>query len=436
MDPRRFDALSKVVGMEIDRRRMLAGLLAGLGGLLGTEQSQGKPTRTKHRRRADGQKPKKQSRHTGKHRDKREGKQRHAGAEAQGQRNDACAHFCASVFPPGPRRGACVSDAARGAGPCVECGPASESTLTFCRGACVDTDTDPDHCGGCDAPCLASESCRGGDCVPCVAPRATCQAPDICCQDQSGPLTCNPTFIDDGESRCCRGLGGPCNDALDCCANGGSCPGPNSVCGGAGAGCETASQCVSGVCHNHQCVPCVAPGTTCQNPTDCCPDANEPENGALTCGPTVANDGQSHCCRGLGGACSSAFECCAGGGSCPGPNSVCGGNGAGCETPAQCVSGVCHNGQCVACVTAGTTCQASTDCCPDANEPLTCNPTAAGDGQSHCCRGLGGSCQDSFECCAGGGTCPPTGGVCGGAGASCENPSHCFSGTCEGGVCA
>jgi hypothetical protein len=37
------------------------------------------------------------------------------------QGNSECAHFCNEVFPPGPERGKCKSDAAHGIGLCIEC---------------------------------------------------------------------------------------------------------------------------------------------------------------------------------------------------------------------------------------------------------------------------------------------------------------------------
>lgn len=37
--------------------------------------------------------------------------------------------------------------------------------LTLCDGACVDTSSDPAHCGGCGTICEQGASCSGGDCV-------------------------------------------------------------------------------------------------------------------------------------------------------------------------------------------------------------------------------------------------------------------------------
>lgn len=53
---------------------------------------------------------------------------------------------------------------------------------TTCGGACVDTQTDAAHCGGCDMPCGDGETCEGGTCVapdPCArAPLENCDASD------------------------------------------------------------------------------------------------------------------------------------------------------------------------------------------------------------------------------------------------------------------
>src|SRR5688500_3296389 len=42
--------------------------------------------------------------------------------------------------------------------------------LVACGDACVDTRTDAAHCGACDTPCGAGESCVAGACEACVAP--------------------------------------------------------------------------------------------------------------------------------------------------------------------------------------------------------------------------------------------------------------------------
>jgi glucose/arabinose dehydrogenase len=48
------------------------------------------------------------------------------------------------------------------AGPCMD---------TVCGSLCVDVQTNPDHCGGCDSPCGVAQACSGGTCGD-VAPTA------------------------------------------------------------------------------------------------------------------------------------------------------------------------------------------------------------------------------------------------------------------------
>ena len=49
---------------------------------------------------------------------------------------------------------------------------------TECGGGCVDTSSDERHCGGCDAACDPSETCTDGSCVAGPPPpSATCEAP-------------------------------------------------------------------------------------------------------------------------------------------------------------------------------------------------------------------------------------------------------------------
>jgi len=42
--------------------------------------------------------------------------------------------------------------------------------LTSCGGTCVDTSTDPSHCGGCGTVCPSGEPCSGGTCKSTSAP--------------------------------------------------------------------------------------------------------------------------------------------------------------------------------------------------------------------------------------------------------------------------
>lgn len=71
-----------------------------------------------------------------------------------------------------------------------------------CAGACVDVMGDPDHCGGCDAPCAPGESCQQGACVAACDPGLT--ACDGACVD----LTVDPEH--------CGGCDLACDPGLSC----------------------------------------------------------------------------------------------------------------------------------------------------------------------------------------------------------------------------
>lgn len=133
--------------------------------------------------------------------------------------------------------------------------------LDACGGACVDTKTDPGHCGHCNAPCAPGEACNGGKCgAPATSqaceqrglascdgscldlardPRScgkcgrVCHAGELCadgvCRDYASLAPCTqcpcPMVCDQGSS-------------VACCATGpGGIPGPFCVAGGPGEPC-------------------------------------------------------------------------------------------------------------------------------------------------------------------------------------------------------
>jgi hypothetical protein len=126
MDPQRFDDLARVLATRTTRRRVLRGITGTLAGL-GLVSAVGQV----------------------------------ASADSQ---ND-CATFCRQL-PPGPARGACVSDAAHGLGQCYDCGPGAPagSTAVLCDDSCVDTQTDAGNCGECGNACPAGVPCINGAC--------------------------------------------------------------------------------------------------------------------------------------------------------------------------------------------------------------------------------------------------------------------------------
>jgi hypothetical protein len=106
--------------------------------------------------------------------------------------NSDCAHFCNSIYPPGPARGKCKSDGAHHQGLCTELCPSAAVCVSFCDAAdtcgCVPTTEafsfchqgiscfDAQSCtssSDCppDRPVCASTCCPGNICVPaCNAP--------------------------------------------------------------------------------------------------------------------------------------------------------------------------------------------------------------------------------------------------------------------------
>ena len=60
---------------------------------------------------------------------------------------------------------ACDADEQCEAGECVF-DDGCKGPTTLCAGECVDTDTSVDHCGDCDDPCAPFESCADGHCEP------------------------------------------------------------------------------------------------------------------------------------------------------------------------------------------------------------------------------------------------------------------------------
>lgn len=94
-----------------------------------------------------------------------------AWAADPGGGNSAAAHFCNTVFPPGPDRGRCVQLASQGTGPFVEC---AGNPARFCGGACCPFPEEiccPGQPGRCGIPlggsgCGSSSSlCCSGVCV-------------------------------------------------------------------------------------------------------------------------------------------------------------------------------------------------------------------------------------------------------------------------------
>ncbi len=124
------------------------------------------------------------------------------------------------------------------------------SGLTTCGWGlmyCVDTNTDPYHCGGCGNLCA---ECANGTCAACQQHEMSC---DGVCADPSGEANCgacgnacapNERCVGETEFRCAACPAGQlqCNGDCTNVAN------DNRHCGACGKECEAGSNCVEGQC--------------------------------------------------------------------------------------------------------------------------------------------------------------------------------------------
>jgi hypothetical protein len=146
---------------------------------------------------------------------------------AWGQGNSNGAQFCTSVYPPGPARGQCISDAAHGRGLCYECGPASTTGQQVCG-----VSTGRPFC------CPSGQECSDGICCPpglsnsdgTCCPIGWSNSNGICCPQglvNTGGICC-PDGDYNAAGICCPiGLvntGGICCPEGDYNANGICCP--------------------------------------------------------------------------------------------------------------------------------------------------------------------------------------------------------------------
>lgn len=133
----------------------------------------------------------------------------------------------------------------------VDTGPGCGRGELECGGLCVDPDTDPDHCGGCDVACAPGELCSLGACKSMCDPGTiqcgrscvdTMTDPDHCgqCDNVCGPMT----VCQDGgcvDLLCVPGAQSPCYEGPDGTEGVGICKGGVQTCADDGmslGGCE------------------------------------------------------------------------------------------------------------------------------------------------------------------------------------------------------
>jgi len=146
------------------------------------------------------------------------------------------------------------------------CESSCSPPLSPCDGGCVDLGTDRDHCSGCGLACEPGESCSGGVCeLGCPDGQVSCD--DRCIDPLTDPLFCG------AQSPCSGGGRGESCEVGQACVDGGcqaACPtgflrcdgGCREVasdpahCGACGAACDGAETCTLGEC-------------LCASPPDC-----------------------------------------------------------------------------------------------------------------------------------------------------------------------
>jgi hypothetical protein len=195
MDHKRFDRWARLLGDRATRR----GLLGGVAGLAAIPL--GEAASRAHRGRAD---------------------RRSAGSgDVATEQNAECAARCKELFPPGKKRGRCISQGVRGRGPCAEpvceeqCAKdaacCDEPGFGCCDGACVRLG----HDGECPPPvCVPPSSCTADD-QCCGTDRCSCGAPNVCVQFKSlGTCACCKSD-DDCIQQCVKSAGEPLGRCCD-----------------------------------------------------------------------------------------------------------------------------------------------------------------------------------------------------------------------------
>ncbi len=306
----------------------------------------------------------------------------------------------------GGASGGGASTSSTGAG-AAECGPTPcGNGLSCCDGACIDTRSDPTHCGACGNTCLPDETCCDGACANtdldaahCGMCNHACGPGGVCVSGTcgfdcvGGATACGNVCVDTStDPQHCGGCYNACAPGELC--SDGVCQGPPCAdaihnqdetdvdCGGAvcppcadGKACLADADCASGHCPSDDLVCC---DMACNGPcVGCAFSKTGAPDGACT--PLPFADPEGDC----------SFNCgtCDGMGGCVAPTCGC---ACPCILDAECVSGHCADNICC-----NSACNGTCEACMTSGSEGTCTPHPQGtDPDSECppgqlCNGMG-----------------------------------------------
>ena len=321
---------------------------------------------------------------------------------------------------------------------------------------CLDTQSDPLHCGVCGNQCFAGDTCQAGVCVsPCGPDQAWCSGQ--CVDLSTDPGNCGVCGNGCGTGVCAAGqCAATCPTTVCPTADGDRCVDPsadNANCGVCGNACNADQACVSGTCvldcavgesacgdtcaqlqssveHCGACGVACTENSLCQAGTcqcqdgfsecgDSCADFTSDEANCGACGVTCEDhltcaegqcacaDGQVECedscadlqsdtanCGGCGIACGEGFACAEGSCVCPDALTAC---------DDQCVDATSDDQNCGACgeeCLGGSTCQDGACACPEGQELCGDECVDVASSTDHC-GACGATCDTGDTCDAG-----------------------------------
>jgi hypothetical protein len=276
---------------------------------------------------------------------------------------------------------------------CSACGDACTANQACTAGACTCL---YESCNG--ACCASGQVCIGGVCTARAGEGQSCDSSGendcqtglTCCSGTCRDLESNPDFCGSCTRVCATPTAGTCQGARICVA--GECgfsPAPATAeCRPSSGLCDPAEVCngTDLTCPTDDKTPSGQPGS-CAPGQVCC-------NGGCTALGTVTN------CASCGNACTIKQDCRDG--ACICPNEIC--DGACCASGEVCIDGACgaRAGDGQPCDTTGANdCQNGLTCCGGTCRDLQTNPDFCGDCDTVCAAVTANTCQEARICSTG-----------------------------------